>query len=212
MPKPLFPTDKVRVVHSNDKTSNWYRAEVKRGEINVLGEISIEEGDILERPVPGRMERYRVNEATYYSPDFAALAFEGHWELRVEKQVNKPQPTVTTKPDAKVKPESRSNAGRKQGPPIQVHGNYNTVVIGDRSAIVKSEEAVHAAIEALRNEVPHIRKKAQRDDAEALIGILEGHMNGGQIRKGVVKSLLDGLPAVGQITSVADNLLKILQG
>ena len=61
MPKPLFPTDKVRVVYSNGKTSNWYRAEVKRGEINVLGEFSIEEGDILERRVPGRMERYRVD-------------------------------------------------------------------------------------------------------------------------------------------------------
>ena len=34
----------------------------------------------------------------------------------------------------------------------------------------------------------------------------------GRFGTGVVKSLLDGLPAVGQITSVADNLLKILQG
>ena len=105
---------------------------------------------------PAAWSDTELTEATYYSADFAALALEGYWKLRVEKQVNKPQPMATTKPDAKAKPESRSNAERKQGPPIQVHGNYNTVVIGDRSAIVKSEEAVHAAIEALRNEVAHI--------------------------------------------------------
>ena len=191
--------DEIRVVKSDGTRGPAIKASVSRKTISVLrSDISIEEGDMIERDTSrGVTERYFVKEVEFQEQFHQIPA---HYTLHVEKQTKLDQETKNQKPHT-----SQSH--------VHVQGNQNRVLVqstDDSINIVQANSVVNA-FDALQREVENeIEDDQELADAIDILKIVRKAVEQYNARPSVVEKLLNNLPGVGKIVSLANAVVTAL--
>ena len=191
--------DEIRVVKSDGTRGPAIKASVSRKTITVFrSDISIEEGDMIERETSrGVTERYFVEEVDFQEK-FQQIP--AHYTLHVEKQTKLAQETKNQKPYT-----SQSH--------VHVQGNQNRVLVQstDDSINIVQANSVFNALDALQREVENeIEDDQELSDAIDILKIVRKAVEQNNARPSLVEKLLNNLPRVGKIVSLANSVVTAL--
>ena len=153
---------------------------------------------MIERDTsPGVTERYFVKEAEFQE-QFGQIP--SHYTLHVEKQTKLDKETKNQKPHT-----SQSH--------IHVQGNQNRVLVQskDDSINIVQANSVINAFDALQREIENeIEDEQELADAIDILEIVRQTVEQSNARSSVVEKLLNNLPGVGKIASLANAVVTAL--
>jgi len=188
-------TDRLTLIKANGTTVTDIAASVQgRKVFTSRGDLQIEHGDLLIRHRSnGTEEHYRVLDADFSE---AFIDIPASYTLEVEK-VGAPAPR--SRPQSVTYNVSGPNAR------INHHSvDQSTNVVGDNAV-------VHDRIADLRRAVEDAGlADSDRQEALDVVNHIESQCGSGTPKRSVVKAMLAGLPAVGDIAKFGVALLDVL--
>ena len=193
--------DKIRIIKPNGMVQpegRWLQASVQRREVFVGAELSIQEGDKIERATSLGAEQYEVVEATLYE-GFADGSIPSYYHLHVTKLTATGDPVVKS-------PRPNIN--------VEIKGDRNQIQVGTGSTTQSLDASRDATIEqkfdALARELNKITDAHARADACEDLQTARDLV--ARDRAGIARQLLEKLPRLGQIARLVNSLLDKLPG
>ena len=188
-----FYTDPVTLIKQDETTVKGIKAIVEKKKIYIQGnEPLIESGDYIQRKMSNSGEEmYEVIDPGFYENSHRNKA---GYQMEVRK---------LGIPEAKSAIQNITFNVTGNNPRI----NQNSV---DQSVnLVRLSSDVTKKIKDLRKEInQHIKDKSQQSEAHEVVDAIEDQFKSGSPKQAVVRTLVQGLPAVGNIASVGSFLLS----
>lgn len=189
-----FMTDPISVRKQNGELIEGLKASVQRDKIFLeRSDVLIEPRDLIERRMSnGAVETFEVVDPGFHE---AFHGFEAHYQMSVRK---------LGLPEAKQRVESTTYNITGHNARINNHSvdqSTNNVNIGTN---------LSEYIEGLRQVIQSLKDPQQRQDALEIVDAVEIQLASTRPSKTVVSTLLNALPHVASIATIASSILTAL--
>jgi len=190
-----FATDTVTLMKQDGAEIPDIKAIVQPKEIiTPRGDLLIEPGDLVRRKMSnGGEETYKVIDPRFFEK---TIRFSAFYQMTVHK---------LGIPEAKAAIKEIT---------INVTGDYarvNQNSVDQSTNVVQVGPDVSDIIERVRHEIRQaIEEEFERRDAFEVVDAIEQEFKSGSPKRSVVKALIQRLPTVGSIASIAASLLSVL--
>lgn len=186
-----FMTDKIFIIKKDGTKSKELKASVQSNKIHLDdASILIEPDDIVERIMSnGGIEQYRVIDPCFYE------AFHGigaHYQMKVQKM---------GLPQKQYNPQTVYNIG--DNAKIYNHSVDMSINIHNHNAeIVK-------ILDELKSEIEKISNEAQKQEALEIFQEIHEQCISDKPKRTVLNALVNSLPPIDNIASIANSLMSI---
>ena len=180
--------DNVTLIKQNGTTVKGIKASVQPKKIFIEGRKPlIETGDLVQRKMSnGAEETYEVIDPRFYE---SSSGMPAHYQMDVRK---------LGVPEAKKAVQNTT---------LHITGDNNQInqnTVGESATIVQLNLEVAKVIDDLKQEINRcIEDQARRSKALEVVDAIELHLKSGSLSRTVVDTLVNALPSVGNIASIA---------